>query len=113
MRERASIFGQGGQRSDQADRLGRKHREYLALEAVIAQRHALEMLDIDRTVIGSKRRRWHPVNPFQMKRHGDNPLSPRRAENRGEAGQPNTELVNGCFACRRNSAFFLAKSRLN
>jgi hypothetical protein len=31
------------------------------------------MREIDRTVIGSERRRWHPVNPFQMKRHGDNP----------------------------------------
>jgi hypothetical protein len=34
------------------------------------------MFDIDRTVIGSERRRWHPVNPFQMKRHGDNPILP-------------------------------------
>jgi hypothetical protein len=31
------------------------------------------MFGIDRIVIGSERRRWHPVNPFQMKRHGDNP----------------------------------------
>jgi hypothetical protein len=31
------------------------------------------MIDIDRTIIWSERRRWHPVNPFQMKRHGDNP----------------------------------------
>jgi hypothetical protein len=31
------------------------------------------MFDIDRTVIGSERRRWHPGNPFQMKRHGNNP----------------------------------------
>src|SRR3981189_1585833 len=28
------------------------------------------MFDVDRTVIGNERRRWHPVNPFQMKRHG-------------------------------------------
>jgi len=31
------------------------------------------MLQVDRTVIGCERRRWHPVNPFHMKRHGDNP----------------------------------------
>jgi hypothetical protein len=28
------------------------------------------MGDIDRAVIGSKRGRWHPFNPVQMKRHG-------------------------------------------
>ena len=43
------------------------------LEAGIAERHALEMFEIDRTVIGSERRRWHPFNPFEMKRHGDSP----------------------------------------
>jgi hypothetical protein len=31
------------------------------------------MFAIDRTVIGGERRRWHPVNPFQMKRHGEKP----------------------------------------
>jgi hypothetical protein len=34
------------------------------------------MVHIDRTVVGSERRRWHPGNPFQMKRHGDNPIPP-------------------------------------
>jgi hypothetical protein len=29
------------------------------------------MRGVDRTIIGSERRRWHPVNPFQMRRHGD------------------------------------------
>jgi hypothetical protein len=42
------------------------------LEAGIAKRHAPEVVDIDRTVIGNERRRWHPGNPFQMKRHGNN-----------------------------------------
>jgi len=76
MRQRTRVRRKGGERADQPDRLGRKHRQHLALEAGIAKRHAVEVLDIDRTVIGSKRRRWHPVNPFQMKRHGDNPNFP-------------------------------------
>jgi hypothetical protein len=31
------------------------------------------MQEIDWTIIGCKWRRWHPVDPIQMKRHGDNP----------------------------------------
>src|SRR6478735_2402669 len=77
MRQRTGVSGQGGESADQADRLGREHRQHLALEAGIAKGHALKMFDIDRTVIGSERWRWHPVNPFQMKWHGDNPNSPR------------------------------------
>src|SRR5450759_5942042 len=73
MREPAGIFGHGGEGPDQADRLGRKHRQHLALKAVIAQRHAPEMFDINRTVIGSEWWRWHPFYPFRMKRHGNNP----------------------------------------
>jgi hypothetical protein len=40
------------------------------------------MGDVDWTVIGSKWRRWHPVNPVEMKRHGDNPKSspPERSD---------------------------------
>ena len=97
MRQRAGIGGQDGQRADQADGLGREHRQHLALEAGIAKRHALEMLDIDRTVIGSERRRWHPVNPFQMKRHGDNPNSLPHRSDGGVLRQPNTPVVNGTF----------------
>jgi hypothetical protein len=73
VRQRTRVGWQGGESADQPDRLGREHRQHLALEAGIAKRHALEMFDIDRAVIGSERRRWHPVNLFQMKRHGDNP----------------------------------------
>ncbi len=106
--------GKADERADQAGRLRRKHRQHLALEAGIAQRHAPEMFDIDRTVIGSERRRWHPVNPFQMKRHGDNPRSSRRPIRRRSFGQPITEMVNGtfCVICRK-FALFLAKSCLN
>ena len=75
--------------ADQADGLGREHRQHLALEAGIAERHAPEMFEIDRTVIGSKRRRWHPVNLFQTKRHGDSPISRRdRSGNDVVASQP-------------------------
>ena len=64
----------------------------------IAKRHAPEMLEIDRTVIGSERRRWHPVNPLQMIRHGDNHnLSAPSIRQRGSR-QPIMEVVNGTFA---------------
>jgi hypothetical protein len=33
------------------------------------------MIEIERTVIGSEGGRWHPINPFQVKRHGE-PKSP-------------------------------------
>ncbi len=93
----AGVGGQGGESSDQTDRLGRKHRQHLAFEAGIAKRHPPEMLDIDRTVIGSERRRWHPVNPFQMKRHGDNPDLPAPSIRQRSFRQPITEMVNGTF----------------
>ena len=70
MRQRAGIRRQGGKRVDELGRLGREHRQHLLLEAGIAERHAFEMFEIDRTVIGGERRRWHPVNPFEVKRHG-------------------------------------------
>jgi len=35
----------------------------------------MKVFDVDRTVIGSEWRRWHPGNPFQMKRHGGYPKS--------------------------------------
>jgi hypothetical protein len=48
-----------------------KHRQHLALQTGIAERHPSKMRKIDRTVIGSERRRRHPINPIQMKRQGD------------------------------------------
>ena len=93
MRQRAGFRRQGGERADQADGLGREHRQHLALEAGIAERHAPEMFEIDRTVIGNKRRRWHPINLFQMKRHGDNPNLP--AESIRAAKLPPANHGNG------------------
>jgi len=57
----------------------------------------LEMFSIDWTVIGSERRRWHPVNPFPMKRHGDHPTVPALDDPAVQPGQPITEMVNGTF----------------
>src|SRR5579859_767684 len=56
------------------------------------------MGDVDRTVIGSKWRRWHPVDPVQMKRHGDDPKS-SSPEGKATAKQSpaNMEKVNGRF----------------
>jgi hypothetical protein len=51
------------------------------------------MFDIDRAVIGGKRRRWHPFNLFQMKRHGDSPDVP--AESTGAATFPPAKHSNG------------------
>jgi hypothetical protein len=48
-------------------------------EAGIAKRHAFEVFEIDRAVIGSERRRWHPFYPFKMKRHGLTQFPCRRA----------------------------------
>ena len=73
MNQRAGILRHGRKRHDQARRLGCEHRQHLAFEAGVAKRHAPEMIDIDRTVIGGERRRWHPVNPFEVKRHVDSP----------------------------------------
>ena len=47
-----------------------KAAEAWLLERGIAKCHSRQVLQIDRAVIGNERRRWHPVNPIQMKRHG-------------------------------------------
>ena len=67
------------------------------------------MFEIDRTVIGSERRRWHPVNPFEMKRHGQTRYLPAGSiPDSGRFGQPITEMVNGTFGgLRRKFALFL------
>src|SRR5258705_7663853 len=70
MRPRAHVHRQGHERVEQFGGLSCEHRQHLVLEADVAKRHASEMVDINRTVIGSERRRWHPVDPFEMKRHG-------------------------------------------
>jgi hypothetical protein len=70
MRQRSRIGGLGREHADKVGRLRRKQRQHFPLEAIIVQRHAPQMREIDRTVIGSERRGWHPVNPFHMKRHG-------------------------------------------
>ncbi len=65
--------------------LGREHRQHLLLKGRIAERHAFEMFEIDRPVIGSQRRRWHPFYPFEMKRHGQQPPDvPARASSGGD-----------------------------
>ena len=76
MRQRRASAGMAASVPIESGRLGRKHRQHLLLEAGIAERHALEMVEIDRTVIGSERRRWHPFYPFEMKRHGSIPDLP-------------------------------------
>jgi len=98
MRQRPGVGRQPGEHPDKADRLSRKHGQHLTLEPAVAERHPRQMFDVDRAVIGSKRRRRHPVNPFQMKRHGDDPSGsspPNRSRQRG--AQPITEMVNGTY----------------
>ena len=70
MRQRTRIRRQTGKRADQFGRLCREHRKHFLLKPGIAKRHAFEMFEIDRAVIGGERRRWHPFYPFEMKRHG-------------------------------------------
>src|SRR5439155_3317143 len=69
MRQCPRLRRQGGERVEQFGGLSREHRQHFLLEAGVAERHALEMLEIDRTVIGCEWRRWHPTDPFEMKRH--------------------------------------------
>jgi len=66
-------------------------------EAGIAKRHAFEMFEIERTVIGSERRRWHPFYPFEMKRHDLAQISLPYLSRQARFGQPITKLVNGTF----------------
>jgi hypothetical protein len=47
---------------------------------------------IDRTVIGRERWGRHPVNPFEVKRHGEKPIVPVAVP------EPITPMVNGTFA---------------
>ena len=88
MRQRPRLRRKRGQRVEQFGRLRREHRQHLVLEAGVAKRHATEMLEIDRTVIGCEWRRWHPVDPFEMKRHGIVQISPLyRSVRRGLVSQ--------------------------
>src|SRR3982751_3811326 len=50
------------------------------------------MFEVDRAVIGSERRRGHPVNPFHMKRHGADPTHLG-----SNSGQPTTGIVNEMY----------------
>jgi len=56
MSQRAAVPCKLGNLADQPGGLRRKHRQHLALEAAVAERHAGEMREIDRTIIGSERR---------------------------------------------------------
>src|SRR3954452_20957980 len=107
MRQRARLRRQGGERIEQYGGLSCEHRQHLLLETGVAKRHASEMLDIDRTVIGSERRRWHPVDPFEMKRHGLGPNLAAASIRQASSVQPNTEVVNGTFEgiCRKFALF--------
>ena len=107
------VSGQGGETADQAGRLSRKHRQHLALEPGVAQRHALEMVHVDRTVVGGERRRWHPGDPFQMKRHGDNPISPPDRSGSDVFGRQSWKWLTERVGSGRKFALFLAKSSLN
>jgi hypothetical protein len=65
------------------------------------------MLKVDRPVIGCERRRNHPVDPFEVKRHGVTHFSPQLGRSRARGRQPIMELVNGTFgALAANSPRF-------
>src|SRR5712671_4158198 len=113
MRQHTRVSGQGGETADQTGRLGRKHRQHLALEPGVAQRHASEMVHVDRTVVGSERRRWHPGDPFQMKRHGDNPIPAPDRSGSEVFGSQSWNWLTERWGSRRKLALFLAKISLN
>ena len=91
VRERTRIRGHRGKRANQPGCLGREHRQHLLLECGVAKRHPFEVFEIDRTVIRSKRRRWHPFNPFQMKRHGATQFPPPHRSRPGGISPANHE----------------------
>ena len=98
MRQRCGIGGHGGKGRDEPGRLGREHRQHLLLKAGIAERHALKVFEIDRTIVGDERRRWHPFNPFEMWRHGGTRIALPQSFPQGSIGRANTRLVNGTFS---------------
>ena len=106
--------GKSGNRADQLGRLRRKHRQHLVLEAGVAERHASEMREIDRTIIGSERRRWHPFNPFEMKRHGLIQIClPQPIADRAILASQSRNWLMKRSRDRRKFAFFLTRSCLN
>jgi hypothetical protein len=115
MRKHAGIAGSIRKCMDQARGLSREHGEHLALEVGIAKCHALKMGAVDRAIIGYERWRWHPVNPIQVKRHGDVPKpSCARGDPARKVRSANIEKVKGRFGSnRRKFALFSAKSRRN
>src|SRR5258708_3287628 len=110
MRQRGRIGRQSGKRTDQATGLPREHRQHLPLKADIAKRHALKMGGIDRTIVRGKRWRWHPVNPFQMKRHGDDPRPRRRPIRRRNSCQPIINWLTEGSTSRPGFAAFLTEN---
>ena len=94
----AASEGMAASGRDQPGRLGREHRQHLLLESGIAERHAFEVVEIDRAIIGDERRRWHPFNPFEMKRHGGTQIALPQPFPRGPISRANTRLVNGTFS---------------
>ena len=65
------------------------------------------MREIDRAVIGSERRGWHPVNPFHVKRHGEPKIiSPNRCRQRSLLSGSRKWLTKR-FAQARSPSFWL------
>jgi len=80
MRQFACIGGQDGKGAHQADSLGREHRRATHARGWHPKRHAPEMFEIDWTVIGSERRRWHSIQSVADDTPWDNPnLPPHRS----------------------------------
>ena len=50
-----------------------EHRQNLAFEAAVAERHAAEMVEIDRAIVWNQWRRRHPGNLLKKIRHCCNP----------------------------------------
>ena len=57
------------QRGGQLGGLTGEHRQNLPFETVIAERHAMEMVEIDRPILRNQGWRGHPVDLSKRKRH--------------------------------------------
>src|SRR5262249_15236677 len=76
VRERAGLGWHLRQCINEAASLLEKHPQHLALERLVVERHAPEMVEIQRASGGSRQRGWHPGGPSQSLKFRIKPNAP-------------------------------------
>ena len=96
--ECAGLGRQCCHRRNQANRLLGEHREHFLFQLGVAERHAREVIEVERAVDGCKRGRRHPVHPLQFRRHGAGPGIARCPPiRRSSSPHRSMEMVNEVF----------------